>query len=102
MPRASHRRGSSLTLDRNMKPSIWKHLLASRDVRRCLVSETVKLAFSLGMMILGVVLFRYLTGRPIQEAVASAAIGCAAIAAAVIVSAVRTIRAVLREEKIIE
>jgi hypothetical protein len=85
-----------------MKPSIWKHLFESRDVRKCLVREAVKLAFYLGMVMLGVVLIRYLTDRPILEGVASAAIGCAAIAIATMVSAIRTVRAVLREEKIIE
>ncbi len=85
-----------------MKTDLLKHLWASADVRKALRKEALRLlvfiAFYIGFIALG----RYAEERSIQEGISSASIGVAAFSLMWVLSVIRTIRAVLRENGLLD
>jgi hypothetical protein len=66
-------------------------------VRAVLTKELLRLLVYSGVGISAVVCFRIQREKPVAEGVTSASIGALAVALAWLISAIRTVRAILRE-----
>jgi len=80
-----------------MNAELAKHLWRSSDVRGALKKEAFRLFVFVTVYIGTVACFRYIREMPIAEGVLSASIGMAAVVVAWLLSAIRALRAVLRE-----
>jgi hypothetical protein len=80
-----------------MNAALARHLWESPEVRNALKTEAARLLWFVVPYVGGVALSRYLREQPLFEGVLAAVIGAVAVALMWLVSAVRTLRAVLRE-----
>ena len=80
-----------------MKTDLAKHLWQSPDVRRALRREAWRLVVVVVIWVGATAMMRYLREKPLVEGLWSAAVGVVVVATMWLVSAVQTLRAVLRE-----
>jgi uncharacterized membrane protein len=85
-----------------MKSNLVKHLWASMEVRSALKKEAIRLLMFVVIYIGTIALIRYSKEESIQKGILSASVGMAAVTLAWLLSAIRTIRAVLRENGLLE
>jgi hypothetical protein len=85
-----------------MKSELVKYLWASTEVRSALKKEAIRLLV-FGVICIGTIaLIRYTNEESVQDGILSASIGMAAVTLAWLVSVIRTIRAVLCENGLLE
>jgi uncharacterized membrane protein len=85
-----------------MKSDIAKHLWASTVVRSALKKEAIRLLMFVVIYSGTIALIRYSKEESIQDGILSASIGIAVVILAWLLSAIRTIRIVLRENGLLE
>jgi uncharacterized membrane protein len=85
-----------------MKSDLAKHLWASTVVRSALKKEAIRLLMFVVIYSGTIALIRYSKEESIQAGILSASIGIAVVILAWLLSAIRTIRIVLRENGLLE
>ena len=85
-----------------MNTQLAKQIWKSREFRSGLKKELLRLLLYITVSFLTVVCSRYLREKSIVEGVIATAIGMVAVILIWLVSAIRTIRAVLREHGLLE
>jgi len=85
-----------------MNRELIRHLWRSPEVRTALQKELLRLFIYVVSGIATVTCVRLLQEKPVAEGVHSASIGMLAVMLAWLISAVRTVRAVLRENGYLE
>jgi hypothetical protein len=85
-----------------MNAALLKYLWCSPEVRSLLKKEAWRLFCFVAIYVSVTALSRYVREKPVIEGVLSAAIGAAGVVLAWLVSAIRTLRSVLREHGMLE
>jgi hypothetical protein len=91
-----------ITTDTATNAQLAKHLLRSPHVRAALKKELWRLLVFVAIYVGVTAASRYFREKPIYEGVLSAAFGAAGVALLWLISAIRTVRAALREHSLLE
>ena len=85
-----------------MNRELAKHLMKSGEVRSALKKEALQLVIYVTVSISAVACLRYFTNRPMADGLWSVSVGMLGIIFMWLLSAIRTLRAVLREHGYLE
>lgn len=87
---------------KTMNTKLTKHLLKSPHVHTAVKKELWRLVVFVVIYVGAAAASRYFREKPVFEGVLSASIGAAAVLLMWLISAIRTLRAVLREHALLE